>query len=190
MMKHGQVDISHLADSALFSPTLSYSVLLCPTVPLSSILCYGITVKTVRMAVGPQRWEDTAPSLLVFLVFWRYMRWESGGLWSDWAERLQAGAALVSLTGPVNLGAVELLPWLLWDQRFLMRCHFYYIVIFWANFHLFFQVWSNFQAVFSPEYRRTTYMMMAVWFSMSFRWDRLTGDRQCLSGTNVCQLVW
>lgn len=31
------------------------------------------------------------------------------------------------------------------------------------------QVWSNFQAVFSPEYRRTTYMMMAVWFSMSFR---------------------
>lgn len=31
------------------------------------------------------------------------------------------------------------------------------------------QVWSNFQTVFSPQYRRTTYMMMAVWFSMSFR---------------------
>ncbi|CAG00928.1 unnamed protein product, partial [Tetraodon nigroviridis] len=39
---------------------------------------------------------------------------------------------------------------------------------------LFHQVWSNFQAVFSPEYRRTTYMMMAVWFSMSFSYYGLT----------------
>uniref|UniRef100_G3PIK6 Synaptic vesicle glycoprotein 2A n=1 Tax=Gasterosteus aculeatus aculeatus TaxID=481459 RepID=G3PIK6_GASAC len=38
---------------------------------------------------------------------------------------------------------------------------------------LFHQVWHNFQAVFSPEYRRTTYMMMAVWFSMSFRFMNL-----------------
>uniref|UniRef100_A0A8C3AGC9 Synaptic vesicle glycoprotein 2A n=2 Tax=Cyclopterus lumpus TaxID=8103 RepID=A0A8C3AGC9_CYCLU len=35
-------------------------------------------------------------------------------------------------------------------------------------------VWRNFQAVFSPEYRRTTYMMMAVWFSMSFSYYGLT----------------
>uniref|UniRef100_A0A8C6KW01 Synaptic vesicle glycoprotein 2A n=1 Tax=Nothobranchius furzeri TaxID=105023 RepID=A0A8C6KW01_NOTFU len=35
-------------------------------------------------------------------------------------------------------------------------------------------VWNNFQTVFSPEYRRTTYMMMAVWFSMSFSYYGLT----------------
>ncbi|KAI4902669.1 hypothetical protein NFI96_016229, partial [Prochilodus magdalenae] len=35
--------------------------------------------------------------------------------------------------------------------------------------NLFHQVWGNFLTVFSPEYRRVTYMMMAVWFSMSFR---------------------
>ncbi|CAG6010762.1 unnamed protein product [Menidia menidia] len=39
---------------------------------------------------------------------------------------------------------------------------------------LFQQVWSNFLAIFSPEYRRTTYMMMAVWFSMSFSYYGLT----------------
>ncbi|XP_013880940.1 synaptic vesicle glycoprotein 2A [Austrofundulus limnaeus] len=39
---------------------------------------------------------------------------------------------------------------------------------------LFHQVWNNFQTVFSPEYRRTTYMMMAVWFSMSFSYYGLT----------------
>ncbi|NXC77837.1 SV2A protein, partial [Anhinga anhinga] len=32
------------------------------------------------------------------------------------------------------------------------------------------QVWSNFQQCFAPEYRRVTLMMMAVWFTMSFRW--------------------
>uniref|UniRef100_A0A8C5E5A1 Synaptic vesicle glycoprotein 2A n=1 Tax=Gouania willdenowi TaxID=441366 RepID=A0A8C5E5A1_GOUWI len=37
-----------------------------------------------------------------------------------------------------------------------------------------FQVWSNFQTIFSPEYRRVTYMMMAVWFSMSFSYYGLT----------------
>ncbi|KAI4810953.1 hypothetical protein KUCAC02_013880 [Chaenocephalus aceratus] len=37
-----------------------------------------------------------------------------------------------------------------------------------------FSVWSNFLTVFSPEYRRTTYMMMAVWFSMSFSYYGLT----------------
>ncbi|XP_054035342.1 synaptic vesicle glycoprotein 2A-like, partial [Dryobates pubescens] len=31
------------------------------------------------------------------------------------------------------------------------------------------QVWSNFQQCFAPEYRRITLMMMAVWFTMSFR---------------------
>uniref|UniRef100_A0A8C9W676 Synaptic vesicle glycoprotein 2A n=1 Tax=Scleropages formosus TaxID=113540 RepID=A0A8C9W676_SCLFO len=36
------------------------------------------------------------------------------------------------------------------------------------------QVWSNFLACFSPEYRRTTLMMMAVWFSMSFSYYGLT----------------
>uniref|UniRef100_A0A6Q2YGN4 Synaptic vesicle glycoprotein 2A n=1 Tax=Esox lucius TaxID=8010 RepID=A0A6Q2YGN4_ESOLU len=36
------------------------------------------------------------------------------------------------------------------------------------------QVWSNFLAIFSPEYRRTTLMMMAVWFSMSFSYYGLT----------------
>uniref|UniRef100_A0A4W5PJ58 Synaptic vesicle glycoprotein 2A n=1 Tax=Hucho hucho TaxID=62062 RepID=A0A4W5PJ58_9TELE len=35
-------------------------------------------------------------------------------------------------------------------------------------------VWSNFLAIFSPEYRRTTLMMMAVWFSMSFSYYGLT----------------
>ncbi|AWP15619.1 putative synaptic vesicle glycoprotein 2A [Scophthalmus maximus] len=39
---------------------------------------------------------------------------------------------------------------------------------------LFQQVWSNFLSIFSPEYRRTTYMMMAVWFSMSFSYYGLT----------------
>ncbi|KAM4568633.1 synaptic vesicle glycoprotein 2A [Fundulus diaphanus] len=39
---------------------------------------------------------------------------------------------------------------------------------------LFHQVWRNFQTIFSPEYRRTTYMMMAVWFSMSFSYYGLT----------------
>ena len=33
------------------------------------------------------------------------------------------------------------------------------------------KVWGNFQACFSPEYRRTTFVMMAIWFSMSFRWE-------------------
>uniref|UniRef100_A0A8P4KKN5 Synaptic vesicle glycoprotein 2A n=1 Tax=Dicentrarchus labrax TaxID=13489 RepID=A0A8P4KKN5_DICLA len=32
----------------------------------------------------------------------------------------------------------------------------------------------NFLTIFSPEYRRTTYMMMAVWFSMSFSYYGLT----------------
>uniref|UniRef100_A0A3B3QCE7 Synaptic vesicle glycoprotein 2A n=1 Tax=Paramormyrops kingsleyae TaxID=1676925 RepID=A0A3B3QCE7_9TELE len=36
------------------------------------------------------------------------------------------------------------------------------------------QVWSNFQACFAPEYRRTTLMMMAVWFTMSFSYYGLT----------------
>uniref|UniRef100_A0A8C4ZAA9 Major facilitator superfamily (MFS) profile domain-containing protein n=1 Tax=Gadus morhua TaxID=8049 RepID=A0A8C4ZAA9_GADMO len=36
------------------------------------------------------------------------------------------------------------------------------------------QVRGNFLAIFSPEYRRTTYMMMAVWFSMSFSYYGLT----------------
>ncbi|KAI1886059.1 hypothetical protein AGOR_G00210130 [Albula goreensis] len=39
---------------------------------------------------------------------------------------------------------------------------------------LFHQVWGNFQACFSPEYRRTTLMMMAVWFTMSFSYYGLT----------------
>ncbi|KAG9345277.1 hypothetical protein JZ751_009823 [Albula glossodonta] len=39
---------------------------------------------------------------------------------------------------------------------------------------LFYQVWGNFQACFSPEYRRTTLMMMAVWFTMSFSYYGLT----------------
>ncbi|XP_076868700.1 synaptic vesicle glycoprotein 2A isoform X1 [Brachyhypopomus gauderio] len=40
--------------------------------------------------------------------------------------------------------------------------------------NLFHQVWSNFLTVFRPEYRRVTYMMMAVWFSMSFSYYGLT----------------
>lgn len=40
--------------------------------------------------------------------------------------------------------------------------------------NLFHQVWSNFLTVFNPEFRRTTYMMMAVWFSMSFSYYGLT----------------
>lgn len=31
------------------------------------------------------------------------------------------------------------------------------------------QVWANFHQCFAPEYRRVTLMMMAVWFTMSFR---------------------
>uniref|UniRef100_A0A674MRH5 Synaptic vesicle glycoprotein 2A n=1 Tax=Takifugu rubripes TaxID=31033 RepID=A0A674MRH5_TAKRU len=63
---------------------------------------------------------------------------------------------------------------LYWDQRCLMRCHMFTFILLFSDFHVFFQVWSNFQAVFSPEYRRTTYMMMAVWFSMSFSYYGLT----------------
>ncbi|XP_067253046.1 synaptic vesicle glycoprotein 2A isoform X2 [Chanodichthys erythropterus] len=40
--------------------------------------------------------------------------------------------------------------------------------------NLFHQVWGNFLTVFNPEYRRITYMMMAVWFSMSFSYYGLT----------------
>uniref|UniRef100_A0AAR2L9K8 Synaptic vesicle glycoprotein 2A n=1 Tax=Pygocentrus nattereri TaxID=42514 RepID=A0AAR2L9K8_PYGNA len=36
------------------------------------------------------------------------------------------------------------------------------------------QVWGNFLTVFNPEYRRVTYMLMAVWFSMSFSYYGLT----------------
>ncbi|XP_064416588.1 synaptic vesicle glycoprotein 2A isoform X4 [Latimeria chalumnae] len=36
------------------------------------------------------------------------------------------------------------------------------------------QVWTNFLQCFSPEYRRTTLMMMAVWFTMSFSYYGLT----------------
>ncbi|CAB1350974.1 unnamed protein product [Coregonus sp. 'balchen'] len=39
---------------------------------------------------------------------------------------------------------------------------------------LFQQVRSNFLAIFNPEYRRTTFMMMAVWFTMSFSYYGLT----------------
>uniref|UniRef100_A0A8C7FYQ7 Synaptic vesicle glycoprotein 2A n=1 Tax=Oncorhynchus kisutch TaxID=8019 RepID=A0A8C7FYQ7_ONCKI len=39
---------------------------------------------------------------------------------------------------------------------------------------LFHQVRSNFLAIFNPEYRRTTFMMMAVWFTMSFSYYGLT----------------
>uniref|UniRef100_A0AAY4DWS0 SV2A/B/C luminal domain-containing protein n=1 Tax=Denticeps clupeoides TaxID=299321 RepID=A0AAY4DWS0_9TELE len=50
-----------------------------------------------------------------------------------------------------------------WHQRWKMKLT-----------SLFHQVWGNFLTVFSPEYRRTTYMMMAVWFSMSFSYYGLT----------------
>ncbi|XP_038849071.1 synaptic vesicle glycoprotein 2A-like [Salvelinus fontinalis] len=50
-----------------------------------------------------------------------------------------------------------------WHQRWRMKLA-----------DLFNQVWSNFMAIFSPEYRRTTLMMMAVWFSMSFSYYGLT----------------
>ncbi|MGH0184039.1 UNVERIFIED_CONTAM: hypothetical protein FKN15_013576 [Acipenser sinensis] len=39
---------------------------------------------------------------------------------------------------------------------------------------LFHQVRNNFLECFSPEYRRTTLMMMAVWFTMSFSYYGLT----------------
>nr|XP_046182744.1 synaptic vesicle glycoprotein 2A-like [Oncorhynchus gorbuscha]XP_046182745.1 synaptic vesicle glycoprotein 2A-like [Oncorhynchus gorbuscha] len=39
---------------------------------------------------------------------------------------------------------------------------------------LFHQVRSNFLAIFNPEYRRTTFMMMAVWLTMSFSYYGLT----------------
>ncbi|XP_064201534.1 synaptic vesicle glycoprotein 2A-like [Anguilla rostrata] len=50
-----------------------------------------------------------------------------------------------------------------WHQRWKMRL-----------VSLFKQVKSNFLACFSPEYRRTTLMMMAVWFTMSFSYYGLT----------------
>ncbi|KAJ8386528.1 hypothetical protein AAFF_G00169980 [Aldrovandia affinis] len=50
-----------------------------------------------------------------------------------------------------------------WHQRWKMRM-----------VSLFQQVRSNFLACFSPEYRRTTMMMMAVWFTMSFSYYGLT----------------
>lgn len=31
------------------------------------------------------------------------------------------------------------------------------------------QIRNNILACFSPEYKRTTFMLMAVWFTMSFR---------------------
>ncbi|XP_056458407.1 synaptic vesicle glycoprotein 2A [Gadus chalcogrammus] len=52
---------------------------------------------------------------------------------------------------------------LAWHQKWRMKLS--------ALFH---QVRGNFLAIFSPEYRRTTYMMMAVWFSMSFSYYGLT----------------
>ncbi|XP_029436950.1 synaptic vesicle glycoprotein 2A isoform X2 [Rhinatrema bivittatum] len=36
------------------------------------------------------------------------------------------------------------------------------------------QVWANFLQCFTPEYRRVTLMMMAVWFTMSFSYYGLT----------------
>ncbi|KAJ8267877.1 hypothetical protein COCON_G00130490 [Conger conger] len=50
-----------------------------------------------------------------------------------------------------------------WHQRWKMKL-----------VSLFQQVKSNFLACFSPEYRRTTLMMMAVWFTMSFSYYGLT----------------
>ncbi|XP_006641841.1 synaptic vesicle glycoprotein 2A [Lepisosteus oculatus] len=50
-----------------------------------------------------------------------------------------------------------------WHRRWRMRLT-----------SLFHQVWGNFLACFSPEYRRTTLMMMAVWFTMSFSYYGLT----------------
>ncbi|KAJ3597495.1 hypothetical protein NHX12_001018 [Muraenolepis orangiensis] len=50
-----------------------------------------------------------------------------------------------------------------WHQKWRMRLA-----------ALFKQIRGNFLAMFSPEYRRTTYMMMAVWFSMSFSYYGLT----------------
>lgn len=52
------------------------------------------------------------------------------------------------------------------------------------------QVWSNFQQCFAPEFRRVTLMMMAVWFTMSFRWQRghpagLRGDWEHWEGTGT-----
>lgn len=69
MMKHGQLDISHLAMTIQ-----SYSVLHCPTVPLSSILFYGIAAKTDRMAVGPVRGHCTVPLGLFVLLEVHEMR--------------------------------------------------------------------------------------------------------------------
>ncbi|XP_012673490.1 synaptic vesicle glycoprotein 2A isoform X2 [Clupea harengus] len=50
-----------------------------------------------------------------------------------------------------------------WHQKWRMKLS-----------NLFHQVWSNFLTIFNPEFRRTTYMMMAVWFSMSFSYYGLT----------------
>ncbi|KAJ7428776.1 synaptic vesicle glycoprotein 2A-like protein [Willisornis vidua] len=56
-----------------------------------------------------------------------------------------------------------------WYRRWLVRC-----------LNLSQQVWSNFQQCFAPEFRRVTLMMMAVWFTMSFRcwwhWDGVGWD--------------
>ncbi|KAG2463323.1 SV2A protein, partial [Polypterus senegalus] len=56
---------------------------------------------------------------------------------------------------PTNTGA--------WPRRWKIRLT-----------SLFHQVWANFLECFSPEYRRTTLMMMAVWFTMSFSYYGLT----------------
>ncbi|MBN3295008.1 SV2A protein, partial [Amia calva] len=50
-----------------------------------------------------------------------------------------------------------------WHRRWRMRLT-----------SLFHQVWDNFLACFAPEFRRTTLMMMAVWFTMSFSYYGLT----------------
>lgn len=56
------------------------------------------------------------------------------------------------------------------------------------------QFWSNFQQCFVPEYRRVTLMMMAVWFTMSFRccgvgpgwnWQRWAGTGMGWDGTRL-----
>ncbi|XP_067831934.1 LOW QUALITY PROTEIN: synaptic vesicle glycoprotein 2A-like [Heptranchias perlo] len=53
-----------------------------------------------------------------------------------------------------------------WYRRWLVRP---------VTLHsLFLQVWSNFLQCFTMQYRRTTLMMMAVWFTMSFSYYGLT----------------
>lgn len=115
------------------------------------------------------QWQDVFVSQLVQLRLSQFVYSNPGkGFWdmvlisSNWWKEICCQRRLVYVLLLSDCTIITIFP--LFIPPCLRVC---------VHMCLFLQVWTNFLSMFTPEYRRTTYMMMAVWFSMSFRYDEV-----------------